>query len=313
MKISVLTATYNRANLLHKLYESLVKNKNFGLDIEWLIMDDGSNDDTEQKVKEFIKQEQEKKQKQEENQEPETGEKKIQIKYFKQENSGKMVAINKLAQIASGELIIDCDSDDYFTENALKIVKEEFEKTKKNNLYAICFLKQDEKGNIDGNKFPNEISTMFDMYFKEKVTGEKVLVYYADVRKKYKHEIENHEKFITEARMYHKMDKNYKIKCINLPIEVGEYRKDGYTSNISKTFTTSPHGYFKYFEEILQNDFKGVTFDKRLYSIKHYILFSVITKNKIRFNNIKSILNRLLILLLFVPGKIKTKKMFLNG
>ena len=90
MKISILTPTYNRANLLTNLYNSLVKNLNYGLEIEWLIMDDGSTDNTQSVVENFIKQN------------------KIDIKYFKQENQGKMVAINNLVEKTTGELIVDC-------------------------------------------------------------------------------------------------------------------------------------------------------------------------------------------------------------
>ena len=265
MKLSILTATYNRATFLEKLYNSILENLGSGLDVEWLIMDDGSTDNTSNKVQEFISQKQ------------------IEIKYNYQQNQGKMSAINNLMQFVTGDLVVDCDSDDYFTQDAFKIIKEEFQKTSKEGLYAICFLKNKQDGTVDGTSFKNEFSTMFDLYFKEKATGEKILVYYADVRKKYKHELENHEKFITEARMYHKMDENFKIKCVNKPITIGDYQKDGYTSNILKTFKESPYGYLKYFEEILQKDFKGVTWNKRLYAIKHYILFLTITKQKQKY------------------------------
>ena len=53
MKISVLTPTYNRGILLKKLYQSLLENSNYGVDIEWLIMNDGSTDQTDKIVKEF--------------------------------------------------------------------------------------------------------------------------------------------------------------------------------------------------------------------------------------------------------------------
>ena len=122
MKISVLTPTYNRGELLHKLYESLLKNSEYGVDIEWLIMDDGSTDKTEEIIKKF-----------------ETD--KIEIKYYKQENSGKMVAINKLVEEATGELIVDCDSDDYFTSDAFEIIKEVYEENKKEkDIYGSFFF-----------------------------------------------------------------------------------------------------------------------------------------------------------------------------
>lgn len=292
MKLSILTATYNRASFLERLYNSIVQNLNSGLEVEWLIMDDGSADETTKIVQRFI------------------DEKKVEIKYKKQENQGKMTAINNLMQYVTGDLIVDCDSDDYFTSNAFKIIKEEVEKTERNTLYGICFLKQNENGNIDGTKFQKVTSTMFDLYFKERATGEKGIVFYADIRKKYRYELENDEKFITEARMYHKMDENYKLKCVNEVITIGDYQEDGYTSNIVRTFSSSPYGYFKYFEEILQKDFKGVTWNKRLYAIKHYILFLTITSNKLDWKKVKNMYNKILLIILYLPGKIKTNATF---
>ena len=121
MKISILTPTYNRGELLKNLYNSLLENADYGMQVEWLIMDDGSTDGTQEIVENFSKE-------------------KIDIKYFKQENKGKMEAINNLIKYATGELIVDCDSDDYFTKDAFKIVKEEYEKNTE-EIYGLCFLK----------------------------------------------------------------------------------------------------------------------------------------------------------------------------
>ena len=55
MRISVLTPTYNRVNTLPNLYNSLIKNYKYQKNIEWLIMDDGSTDNTEELVKKWIK------------------------------------------------------------------------------------------------------------------------------------------------------------------------------------------------------------------------------------------------------------------
>lgn len=292
MKISVLTSTYNRGNLLKKLYNSLIQNSNYNVDIQWLIIDDGSKDDTKNIVKDF------------------KDENKIEIKYFYQENQGKMLAINKLVKEANGDLIIECDSDDYFTEDAFDIIKNEYQKCDKSDIYALCFLKYDQNGNNMGNLFKNEKTTMFDLYFKEGENGEKALVFFADVRKKYKHELEHNEKFVTEARMYHKMDVKYKMICINKPIMICEYQKDGYSKNIIEQFKNNPYGYYKYFQEILEKDMKGVKFSKRLYVIKHYILFGKLINAKKSLNKIMSTKNKILYCLLYVPGRIKTKMKF---
>lgn len=293
MKISILTATYNRSNLLSRLYESILKNLDSNVDAEWLIMDDGSTDNTKSIIEKFIE------------------ENKLEIKYFVQENQGKMQAINNLIKYSQGDLIIECDSDDYFTDNAFIAINDAYNKNNMQNFYALCFLKYDQTGKNMGKNFKNHTSKMFDLYFKEGEDGEKALVFNSEIRKKYKYELENGERFITEARMFHKMDEKYDIICINEPIMICEYQTEGYTKNIIKQFKENPHGYFCYFKEILNKDMKNVVFKKRLYAIKHYILFATLTNQKNVIKQACGTYNKLLIMLLYIPGKIATQKRFL--
>lgn len=142
-------------------------------------------------------------------------------------------------------------------------------------------------------------------------TGEKAIVFFADIRKQYQYKIEHHEKFSTEARMYHEMDLQYKMKCINQPIMLCDYKEDGYTKNIKKIFKENPYGHYAYFKEILEkHDMTGVSIKKRLYVIKHYILFATLTQRKSLIKNVKGIYNKILIMLLLFPGKIATKIKF---
>ena len=285
MKLSILTATYNRADYLPRLYKSIKNNvlKTTDLKIEWIIVDDGSTDNTKQIVQTFIDENLINVNREIDNMGQTVqgfeDEKIIKIKYVYEKNSGKMVAINRGMEEVTGELTIDCDSDDYFLDNAFSIIKNNATKLFENEqLYGLCFLKQDISGNISGNIFKSNYmeSTMFDLYFKQDIIGEKVLVFNTKIRKSFKHEVEENEKFVTEARMYHKMDKDYKILCINEVIQVGEYLTDGYTRNISKVFTNNPKGYYKYFKEILQKGLNGMNFKKKIYVIKNFILFKLI-------------------------------------
>ena len=160
-----------------------------------------------------------------------------------------------------------------------------------------------------GNTFKKEETTMFDLYFKDGGTGEKALAFITEVRKKYRYELEHNERFVTEARMYHKMDKDYKMICNNEYMMVCEYQEEGYTKNINKEFVNNPFGYYMYFYEILNDmDMKGVSLGKRLYVIKHFILFSEITKTTIKIKKIRNLLNKFLVSVLYIPGKIKSKK-----
>lgn len=291
MKISILTATYNRGEYLKRLYKSIVNNIGQDYEIEWLIMDDGSTDSTENVCNLF------------------QNERGLKILYFKQENQGKMNAINNLSKYVDGDLWIECDSDDYFIEGSLKKIVTTYNNyDKKSEIYALAFLKYDQNGNNMGNNFKSNENTMFNLYFKDGEDGEKALVFITDVRKKYRYELEKNEKFVTEARLYHKMDKQYYILCINEPIMVCEYQNNGYTKNINKQFLSNPFGYYSYFYEILKDmDTSHILFSKRLYVVKHYILFTYLTKNKLNMN-VKGLKNKLLILILYIPGIIKSRK-----
>lgn len=291
MKISVLTPTYNRGELLERLYESLEKNSIYGVEIEWLIMNDGSTDKTKEIVQKF----------------QEKNVPNLEIKYFEQENQGKMVAINNLVEHVTGKYMIDCDSDDYFADNAFKYMKQKIEESKQEkNIYGLCFLKFDIKGVNLGKVFTKNRSTLFDLHFKENDQGERAILFISSIRKKYKHKLENGEKFVTEARIYYEMDKENELLCFNLPIMICEYQEKGYTKNIVKQFKKYPYGYYKYFSEILEKNMHGVLLSKRLYAIKHYILFSYLT-NQYSSKNIKGLENKILYYILLIPGIIKSK------
>ncbi|MGN1053427.1 MAG: glycosyltransferase family A protein, partial [Candidatus Scatosoma sp.] len=94
--ITVFTPTYNRGYIIHKLYASLLNqtDKNF----EWLVIDDGSTDDTERYFTRLLKQKN-----------PFT------VRYIKQENGGKHRAINRGVAAATGEIFFIVDSDDFLS------------------------------------------------------------------------------------------------------------------------------------------------------------------------------------------------------
>src|SRR5690554_5503093 len=96
---TVLTPTYNRAHTLERVYSSL-EEQSFQ-DFEWVIVDDGSTDDTRERVREWQQQA------------------RFPIHYFWQENQHKKTAFNKGVREAHGELIVALDSDDSLDMNAL--------------------------------------------------------------------------------------------------------------------------------------------------------------------------------------------------
>ena len=97
--ITVFTPTYNRAYMIDKLYDSLCLQT--CKDFEWIVVDDGSVDNTEELIQNFIQ------------------ENKIHIVYYKQKNQGKHIAINKGVELAKGELFFIVDSDDILPKDSL--------------------------------------------------------------------------------------------------------------------------------------------------------------------------------------------------
>lgn len=295
MKISLLTPTYNRANLLPRLYQSIKDNVKYYPDVEWLIMDDGSTHDTQELVLGWQK------------------ENKVKIKYYYQSNAGKMMALNNLIEYATGDIIIEIDSDDYLVDRCLKYIDDDYQKIKDDDsIYGLLYLRKFTGSNKD-NKLPFEGKTvsLFDLYYKYNYKiFDTTIVFKADIRKKYRHHLERNEKFITEARMYHEIEKKYKgLYPINKEIIVCEYYDDGYTKNILKLFKNNPHGYYEYFKELLSFRTNEIIFKKRIYMIKHYILFCTLTKKRYikSIKNAKGFLNKLLIIILYFPGKIMTR------
>ena len=68
-----------------------------------------------------------------------------------------------------------------------------------------------------------------------------------------------------------------------------------------------------YFKELLEFDFRQVSMKKRMYILKHYILYSYLTGNGVDLSKVYNFMNKVLLVLLYLPGIIKTKMMLKNN
>lgn len=225
MKITVFTPTYNRKQKLNKLYESLLKqtNKNF----EWIIVDDGSKDNTMKDVELWKK------------------DNIIDIKYFYQENAGKMIAHNKGVKEASGELFVCVDSDDILINNAIELINIYSEKIKNKKYIGIVTYKVLMNGNLVGNGFPTDIesATLVNLYQKYKFKGDTMLIYKTNLVEKFEFKVVNNEKFIPETYLYDKLDQLGELYLMREKIYVCEYLEDGYTANSANIIKNNPNSY----------------------------------------------------------------------
>lgn len=216
--ITVFTSTYNRSYTLGQLYISL-KNQTYK-NFEWIIIDDGSVDDTESIVKKFIL------------------EKLINIKYIKQKNSGKHVAINNGVEIARGELFFIVDSDDYLTPNSLELILNTWNSIEKKDLFIGVggrkLIKNKGSQNFKFKEKYKDANTI-EFNLKYKNFQDKAEVFETEKLKKYKFKKFEGENFMTEAVVWYKMaEDGYKMRWFNEDIYVCEYLEDGLTFNYYK-------------------------------------------------------------------------------
>ena len=227
--ISILTPTYNRGKLLLPLYESL-KNLTFE-DFEWLIVDDGSEDDTEQYALSWIAHNIENAE--------------FPICYIKKSNGGKHTAINRGVREANGELILILDSDDTLPSDSLATIAQYYEQCKGyKDCAGVCGLMAHHDGQLIGTGFPKdpmyESALLFRYAEKGNVTGDLLEVYKTSVMREFPFpEIEN-EKFCPESLVWNRIANKYKLFCFNKVVYYRDYLEGGLTSKIVRIRMNSP-------------------------------------------------------------------------
>lgn len=230
MRITVFTPTFNRAYIIEKLYQSL-KIQKF-TDFEWLVIDDGSVDNTNELFDQWIKEEN-----------------RFRIRYYRYENSGKPKEINRALDLARGELFLTVDSDDVLTDNALELI-DFWEKTLPHDGTYCAFAGSDgDMQRMPTNPIFNEPWVDADFFDRDPgsprfIGYDRPWVFYTDIHKKYRYPEFSDEKFITEAVVWNRMAHDgYKIRCFDEVIYLFEHQEDGYTNNIESVFLKNPKGY----------------------------------------------------------------------
>lgn len=223
IKITVFTPTFNRAYRLKELYDSLLSQSytNF----EWLIVDDGSTDNTEELISNF------------------TEENHIHIRYFIQKNGGKHVAINKGAKEAAGELFFIADSDDILPKNALEKVAAYYETVKTNpQIGGVSGRKAYYDGKLVGNNkaFSPIIADAVEIRYEQKIQGDLAEVFKTQALREFPFPEYENEKFCPEVLIWNRITAKYKLLYFDEPIYLCEYLEDGLTAKIVKIRMDAP-------------------------------------------------------------------------
>lgn len=227
MQITVFTPTYNRGYIIEKLYRSLLEQT--VKDFEWIVVDDGSTDNTEEIFKAIR-----------EKDNP------FEISYIKQPNGGKHRAINRGVQLARGELFFIVDSDDYLTENAIEKIE----------LWEKSLSATKKWAGVSGARGYSETQPIGgigkgDSYIDAKNTqrgkctllGDKAEAYYTEILKQYPFPEFDGENFITEEVVWNAIaNDGYYLRWYPDIIYICDYLDDGLTCGGMEKYKKNPQG-----------------------------------------------------------------------
>lgn len=223
--LTIITPTYNRADFLPRLYESL--RRQTSSDFEWLVVDDGSTDGTSELLRGYLRENQ------------------IRVSCERQPNAGKHTALNRgIAKIRS-ELTFIVDSDDYLPEDAVEIILSYHEKYKNTpNLCGYSFLRCHGDGRVNTAYFPEDekIDTYLHVRINGKIGGDKAEVFFTDVLKQYPFPVFAGEKYMPEDVVWMRMSGPWQMVHINKNVYICDYLEGGLTDSGRKMKIHSPKG-----------------------------------------------------------------------
>lgn len=252
--LTVFTPSYNRAYCLQQGYDSLLRQTN--QDFSWLIIDDGSSDNTKALVQTWI------------------DENKISIQYRYQENQGMHGAHNTAYKLIETELNVCIDSDDFMPDDAVNNIINFWENSKADNTIAgFIGLDSYKNGNIIGQSIPENITTttVEDLYNKYKISGDKKLVLRTKIVKEFQsYPIFSGERFVPLGTLYLLIDKKYNFLCLNEVLCIVEYLEDGSSRNIIKQYYRHPKGFqYARLNTLRYSNFLKVRFKNAVHYVSH--------------------------------------------
>ena len=257
-QITVFTPTYNRAYILHQCYEALKRQT--CQDFIWQVVDDGSTDNTEELVKQWM------------------DEGVLEIQYIKQENLGMHGAHNTGHKNLTTELCIGCDSDDYLYDTCIEQVLNRWnalkDKSKYSGVIGMCL---NSKGTTLA-KIPEDLdeTTLYELRYQRKVRGDFKFALRSDLLKQYEYPMIPGERYVAVGYIYFLIDQNHKMLVIHDGLCCQEYLPDGEIMNKAKRYVTAPKGFMVYRNAIMpvMHNFK-----ERWWQATHYVSSAIFAKD----------------------------------
>ena len=224
MHITIFTPLYNRAHLLRRIFESL-RNQTYK-DFEWVIVDDGSNDNSKEVVNKFNDSSHD-----------------FSIRYFYQKNGGKHRAINHGVKEARGELFIMLDSDDSFPKKSLETIVGYYKQIKDDKTFGgVAGYMAHHDGTIIGHCSTKVVvdANSLDYRYQYGATGDMCEVFRTSVLKEFPFPDIEGEKFVPEVLVWNRIAQKYKLRWFQDVIYFRDYLEGGLTDKIVKIRMKSP-------------------------------------------------------------------------
>lgn len=224
--LTIFTPAYNRAHTLPRTYLSLLAQD--CKDFIWLIIDDGSTDETEELVKNW-----------------QTKDNGFEIQYIYKENGGMHTAHNTAYENIHTELNTCIDSDDRLASGAVSKIKAAWEQMRDRGYAGLIALDSDFEGHIIGKGFPDNLKeTTLGGYYAQGGSGDKKLIYRTDIITSVPpYPVFEGEKYVGLVYKYTLIDQTYKLGVLNDVICEVEYQADGSSGTMWKQYLKNPKGF----------------------------------------------------------------------
>lgn len=225
--ITVFTPTYNRKDCIHRCYESLLRQTSHNF--EWLIIDDGSTDNTEELIRRW-----------------QAEQLPFPIRYCYKENGGLHTGYNKGIELAQTELFMCIDSDDWLPDGAIKRIEDLWTEHASHGYVGIMGIDRYADGSCVGGEFPENVHEMYlyEKLTKYRIPGDKKMVHRTDLLKKVAPMPSfPGEKFFNPSYMMYQLDQFGKLYVTNDCFCIVDYQPDGMSSNFYKQLRNSPRSF----------------------------------------------------------------------
>lgn len=260
--LTVFTPTYNRAHLIGRVYDSLCKQT--CQDFEWLVIDDGSTDNTREVIAQYI------------------AEQRIAIRYIWKENGGLYTGYNTAYTNITSPLNVCIDSDDFIPENAVELILQTWNERGGEQYAGIIGLDfyADKKQPI-GGYFPKDLNEVYlhDLYLYRIHLGDAKQVMRTDLMSHIAPQIGfPNEKDFNPIYMLLQACDTLPLLVINENLCWVDYQKTGMAANIFKQYVRSPHSLIKMRK--MEMNLQRNTFRNLLRLNIHYVSSCLIARNK---------------------------------